>query len=116
MELRLARGRFGEGAMAVWMRMRGALVAGEAVSPLARALVAADSGNGVSVGLDLARFTFVNADITVSLLRPPSGAWVCLDARSRFEPDGVGLADTALYDERGVIGRVVQSLIVEPRR
>ena len=36
------------GPATVWMRMRHPLVAGEAPSPLARVLVAADSGNGVS--------------------------------------------------------------------
>ena len=43
------------------------------------------------------------------------GEWVCLDAITIPEPNGVGVADTALYDERGPIGRAVQALLVDER-
>jgi acyl-coenzyme A thioesterase PaaI-like protein len=115
MECRFARGVFGRGPVAAWMRMRVPLVAGEAPSPLQRVIVAADSGNGVSVVLDLARWTFVNPDLTVYLHRAAQGEWICLDAATSAQPDGVGLADTALHDERGAIGRSLQSLLVAPR-
>ena len=53
MENRFAAGGFREpGPAAVWLRMRQPLVAGEPIAPLARVLVAADSGNGVSAALD----------------------------------------------------------------
>ena len=45
----------------------------------------------------------------------PAGEWVCLDAVTRPEPEGVGMADTALFDERGPIGRAVQTLLVRER-
>ena len=81
--------------------MRQPLVAGEEPSPLQRVLVAADSGNGVSATLDWGRYLFINVDLTVHLHRLLAGEWVCLDAITIPEPDGIGLADTALYDERG---------------
>jgi len=115
MEARVAAGSFGAGAMALWMRMRIPLLAGETPSPLVRVVVAADSGNGVSVVLDTARWTFVNPDLTVYLQRPPAGEWVCLDAVTHPEPHGVGLAECRLHDERGPIGRSLQSLIIQPR-
>ncbi len=115
MELRLAHGRFGSGTIACWMRMRVALVAGEPDRPEARALVCADSGNGVSMYLDPARWTFVNADLIVSLSRLPRGEWIGLEARTLVEEAGVGLADTALHDAAGQIGRGTQSLVIEPR-
>jgi hypothetical protein len=40
---------------------------------------------------------------------------VCLDAITIPQPTGVGLADTALYDERGPIGRATQTLLVGER-
>jgi len=40
---------------------------------------------------------------------------VCLDAITIPEPNGIGLADTALYDERGPVGRADQTLLVAPR-
>ncbi len=115
MEVRVARGALGDGAMTAWMRMRVPLLPGEAPTGLERALCAADSGNGLSVALDLARFTFLNPDLTVCLARVPRGEWVGLDAVTRPEPQGVGLAESALFDETGPIGRAVQTLIVEPR-
>ncbi len=85
--------------------MRQPLVAGEEPSPLQRVLVAADSGNGVSATLDWGRYLFINVDLTVHLHRPLDGEWVCLDAITIPEPGGAGIADTALYDGRGPIGR-----------
>ena len=116
MEYRFVAGAFVEpGPATVWMRMRQPLVAGEEPSPLQRVLVAADSGNGVSATLDWTRYVFINVDLTVQLHRLPAGEWVCLDAITIPEPSGVGLADTALYDERGPIGRATQTLLVGER-
>ncbi|HWN66152.1 MAG TPA: thioesterase family protein [Haliangium sp.] len=115
MEVRFARGTFGSGAVAAWMRMRAPLVPGEEPSPLQRVMIAADSGNGVSAALDTARFTFVNPDLTVYLHRPPVGEWVCLDATTTTQPSGIGLADSALHDALGPIGRSLQSLVVARR-
>jgi hypothetical protein len=116
MEYRFVAGAFVEpGPATVWMRMRQPLVAGEEPSPLQRVLVAADSGNGVSATLDWTRYVFINVDLTVQLHRLPAGEWVCLDAITIPEMSGVGLADTALYDERGPIGRATQTLLVGER-
>ena len=115
MELRRARGEWGHGAMAMWMRMLVPLLEGEAPSPLQRVLAAADSGNGVSLALDTRRWTFVNPDLTVHLHRPAEGEWIGLDATTVAWPSGVGLAESALHDARGPIGRSLQTLIVERR-
>jgi Acyl-CoA thioesterase C-terminal domain len=89
------------------------LVSGEETTPLQRAFITADSGNGVSAALDWRKTIFINTDLTVHLLREPVGEWVCLDAVTHV--DGLGMADSALYDERGRIGRAVQTLLVRSR-
>ena len=38
------------------------------------------------------KWTFINADLTVSMARPPVGEWILLDAESWIGPDGAGLA------------------------
>jgi len=117
MDYRFVSGDFVEHGPAVaWMRMRVPLVAGEEPSPLTRVLAAADSGNGVSSTLDWHHWVFVNVDLTVHLNRMPRGEWVCLDAITVPESTGVGLADSALYDEQGPIGRADQTLLVRPRQ
>jgi hypothetical protein len=116
MEYVFVRGDFGEyGPALVWMRMRHPLLAGEEPSPLQRVLVAADSGNGVSATLDWNRYLFINVDLTVHLHRPLEGEWACLDAITIPEPSGIGIADTALYDGRGPVGRAIQTLLVDER-
>jgi hypothetical protein len=116
MEYRFVSGAFLEqGPAVVWMRMRHPLVAGEEPSPLQRVLAAADSGNGVSATLDWSRWLFINVDLTVHLHRMPVGEWVCLDAITIPEPEGIGISDTAIYDERGPIGRAAQTLLVSER-
>jgi Thioesterase-like superfamily len=116
MDVRFVEGSFLElGPATVWMRMRRPLVAGEEPSPLQRVLCAADSGNGVSAALDYQRYLFINTDLSVHLHRLPTSDWVCLEAVTRWEPDGVGLSDTALWDELGRIGRGVQTLLVRER-
>jgi hypothetical protein len=117
MEYRFLEGAFLKpGPAKVWMRMRVPLVRGEEPSPLQRVLAAADSGNGVSATLDWRRFLFINVDLSVHLERMPEGEWVCLDAITLPEPNGVGIADTLLLDERGRIGRALQSLLVGERK
>jgi Thioesterase-like superfamily len=116
MDYAFVEGAFLEpGPALVWMRMRQPLVDGEPPSPLVRVLAAADSGNGVSAVLDYRRFVFINTDLTVHLVREPAGEWVCLDATTRIGPDGVGLAESVLSDERGRLGRATQTLLVRQR-
>lgn len=116
MEVRFLSGGYTEpGPARAWMRMRGALLEGEDPSALERLLVAADSGNGVSSPLDYRRYVFVNTDLSVAMRRLPVGEWIGLDSVSYAEPDGVGLTDTALLDEHGLVGRASQSLLVDER-
>ena len=114
-ENRLAEGRFFNGPSAAWFRMNHPLVKGEAPSPYQRVAVAADSGNGISAALDFGKYVFVNCDLTINLFRRPVGEWICLQSRSLLGGNGCGLAESALYDEQGLIGRATQSLAVRKR-
>ena len=90
-------------------------MAGEDVDPLARLMLAADAGNGVSAALDWSRWLFVNVDLSVHIARAPRGDWVCLDSETFPEPDGTGLARSDLYDEEGLFGLAAQTLVIRPR-
>jgi hypothetical protein len=115
-EYRFVEGAFRErGPATVWMRMGVLLLPGEEPTPLQRLLVVADSGNGVSAALDWKRYVFINVDLSVHLHRMPEGEWVCLDAVTLPETNGIGITDTALLDQRGPIGRAAQTLLVGER-
>jgi len=91
------------------------LLPGEPMSPLARAVAAADFGNGVGAELPFDRFLFINADLTLHLQRAPEGDWIGIDARTLLSVGGPGLAESVLHDESGPIGRAFQTLVVQPR-
>lgn len=114
-DMAYAEGALGASSVAVWLRMKLPLLPGEKPSPFVRTAIAADCGNGVAHVVDFNAFTFINADLTISLLRRPVGEWVCLQTRSMATKDGMGLADTRLWDERGPFGRSDQSLVIRPR-
>lgn len=99
-----------------WFRLRLPLVLGEEPSGLQRICAAADFPNGISFVVDPRETTFVNPDLTVYVNRLPVDEWVLVDATTWLEPTGTGVAEGALYDRRGRIGRSVQSLLVEHRR
>ena len=114
-ENRLAEGKFFAGPSAAWFRLNHPLVKGEAPSPYQRVAVAADSGNGISAALDIRKYLFVNCDLTINFFRRPAGEWICLQSKTVFGGNGCGLAESALYDEQGLIGRATQSLAVRAR-
>ena len=114
-EMRQAEGRFDRpGPGAVWIRMLTPLVAGEELTPLLRAVISADHGNGVSSVLPTS-WVFMNADLNIHLLRMPVGEWVGLRSLSWFADLGRGVAHSQLFDAQGGIGRSVQTLFADHR-
>lgn len=114
-EHRFIAGTFEEpGPATDWIRLRVPLIDGEETSPLSRVAAAADFGNGVSWVLHRSHgYSFINPDLTIYVYRYPAGEWVCLDAVTRVGPNGVGLAESLLFDEQGPIGRSAQSLLID---
>jgi hypothetical protein len=105
----------GPGDAAAWARQRIPLIEGEEPTGLQRAVMVADSGNGISAALDWDRWMFVNVDLVVHLSRRLDGEWVLLDARTRYEPGGTGLSTSVLSDEAGAVGTGAQTLLISPR-
>jgi hypothetical protein len=106
---------FTPGPATVWTRLRAPLLEGVEPSPLQRVLAVADSGNGVSALLDWDTYFFINTELSVHVLRPPRGEWVCLSARTEIAQDGAGLATSVLMDADGPVARGAQSLFIAPR-
>jgi hypothetical protein len=116
MEWRVAGGDWNEpGPATTWGRMKVPLVPDEEPTGLQRVMAIADSGNGVSNVLPVESWFFINPDLTVHLEAQPTGEWICLDARTRIDPAGFGLASSRLFDRTRLVGRGAQSLYIGPR-
>jgi len=116
MEIRFAAGTFWDvGPAFAWFRVRVPILAGEPITQLQRLAAAGDFGNGIGAAVSWGTHVFINPDLTIYAERPPDGDWVGLDAESRLVPDGTGVSDSVLYDERGRVGRAQQSLYVARR-
>lgn len=102
------------GPVSDWIRLNQEVIAGQTIAPVARVAAAADFGNGVSWTLPRAdNWMFINPDLTIYLHRYPSSPWVCLEAETWPQDHGVGLAESRLWDEAGVLGRSLQSLMLD---
>lgn len=98
-----------------WTRPKLPLLPGEDPSPMARALLVADSGSGVGAALPAREFIFINVDLTVVLPRDPVGEWLLLEPSTVIGSNGTGLTSTRLSDQLGLCGRGFQTLLVAPR-
>ncbi|HXY99805.1 MAG TPA: acyl-CoA thioesterase domain-containing protein [Stellaceae bacterium] len=63
----------------------------------------------------LSGYTFPNVDLSVHASRPVAGGWIGVKARSDWRPEGMGLTDGELYDERGRLGHVCQTIVLVPQ-
>jgi hypothetical protein len=116
-EIRFVTGGFQKlGPGAAWVRLRVPVVAGEEPTPLQRIAATGDLGNGVSSVLKMRDWLYLNPDLTIHVARPPVGEWLCIDAVTYPSGTGAGLAESALYDATGRVGRSVQSLLIAPQR
>ncbi|MBA2279764.1 MAG: thioesterase family protein [Acidimicrobiia bacterium] len=115
-EHRFVAGNFMDvGPATDWIRLRVPVAPGVEPTPLQRVAAAADFGNGVSRVVDFTELLFINPDLTIHLHREPAGEWVCIDAVTWMEERGLALAESRLWDERGPIGRSLQSLLIDRR-
>ncbi len=98
-----------------WMRPRIPLLEDEPISATARLLGLIDIANGISPRASPADLAFPNVDLTAHLIREPHGEWIGFDTTVSFGPEGAGLTQTVLHDERGPIGTAAQALTIRPR-
>jgi hypothetical protein len=114
-EIRFVEGAWGQNPCAAWFRLCRPLVSGETPSALQHLAAAGDFGNGISAALSWDEYLFINPDLTLYIEREPVGEWICLSSQTRIAADGIGVAESVLFDERGRVGRATQALLVAPR-
>ena len=106
----------GPGRSSAWVRTDIGLLAGEPVSPSARAIGLLDIANGLAVRAEPTEVSFPNIDLTAHLFAEPSGDWLGFDTTVSFSADGLGLTHSIIHDNTGPIGASSQMLTVRPVR
>lgn len=98
-------GGLGLGAPACsWFRLRVPVVLGEPVSPLVRLAALADFTSGTANFLPIERWSSINADVSIHVLRQPVGEWIAVDAVAHVAEDGIGHSRAQLFDVEGLVG------------
>jgi hypothetical protein len=97
-----------------WLRLNVPIV--ESDKPVTRVLAAADWAHGLSAPMGAESrpegVAIPNPDLTVHLIRQPTGDWIGVEPASAWSGAAIGAGWGALYDTEGLIGRVAMSIAV----
>ncbi len=104
------------GQAMTWARLDRQFVAGEPNTPLIQLAAVADMIPSANSLLDYGEYLSVNPDLNIAVSRLPNSDWVGSLAVVRNAPGGVGQTDAQLFDEQGVIGRSIKSLLIDHRK
>lgn len=113
-ETRPVRGAIMEaGPGTLWFKHGAEVVSGTPISPLMRAAIIADFGNGVGNTMPDRSWTFANLDIGINFLRMPRGEWLMIDAVVESAGNGHAIARNSFADEEGIYARGFQTLFID---
>jgi len=106
----------------VWVRVPFPIVEDEEPTPFQRLAAVSDFGNALANYAadwhdpDQRKIaSYINADISMHLLRPPEGEWLALVADRSTHLDGVGLVEVSHFDHRGHYARSAQARLANDR-
>lgn len=106
-------GFWGYGRKRAWVREVRDLVVGEPIGPFARAVAAADLANPFANSGDQG-LAFINADLTVYLVRRPADPWIGLDVTTHVHDGAVAVGVCDLYDRAGRLGTATVASVANP--
>ncbi|MFM8305305.1 MAG: thioesterase family protein [Actinomycetota bacterium] len=115
LDMHRVTGGLGQGAPAcTWFRLRVPVVAGEEPTPLVRLAALADFTSGTANFLPIDRWSSINADISIHVLREPQGEWIAVDAVAHAAGDGIGHSRSTLFDTTGMVGTGSTAQLLDP--
>lgn len=98
-----------------WARLRCRLVAGEETSPVVRLATLVDFASGTGNAMDYTKYTSINPDLTIHVLREPRSDWIGIRGTTLRAEDGIGQSAATVYDLDGPVAHVVASLLLTRR-
>ncbi len=91
------------------------VVEGVEPSPTVRLATLVDFASGTGSPLDYTRWTSINPDLTIHVLREPRTDWIAIHGATHFADDGIGQSSATIYDEEGLVARVQACLLLDRR-
>jgi hypothetical protein len=91
------------GPRRLWMSEVRDLVEGTALTPFARAALAADFASPFANAGDQG-LSYINSDLTLYLHRLPVKEWIGFEVVNHQASDGIAIGECFLYDQQGAIG------------
>ena len=114
-ELRCLTGSTEEaGPGTVWARLLVGVVEGQPPHPVHALATVADLANAVGWDRSPNDQAMINPDLTLQLVRYPTGPWIGLEARATATGDGIGIMESTLWDGDGRFGRVLSTTVESP--
>ena len=116
--VRRGPGAGGSGSNAAWLRLPLDLAPGIPLSPMAHLGGCSDFANGLAqrlVQTPDGSFGFINADISLHVLRAPAAQRFAMFARNEVHAGGRAVVSAECYDEDGLLARITQTALVMAR-
>jgi len=98
-----------------WLRLHAGVVEGTATPGVVSLAAAADFVSNSANHAGPESWTMINADVSVDVVREPSSAWLAVEVRTSFAPDGIGHSVGRIHDESGFVATAMTMGLVEPR-
>ncbi len=99
----------------VWVRLRCRLMQDEETSPIERLATLVDFASGTGNPMDYTKYSSINPDLSVHVLRPPRSDWIGIRGITHRADDGIGLSTATIHDLKGPIATAQASLLLDRR-
>jgi len=99
----------------LWARLRCGVVEGEETTPMLRLATLVDFASGTGNAMDYMKYTSINPDLTIHVLREPTSDWIGMRGTTLRAADGIGQSASIVYDLEGPVARVQASLLLDRR-
>lgn len=102
-------------AATLWTRLRCRFAEGEETTPIVRLATLGDFASGTGNAMDYTKYTSINPDLTIHVLREPRSDWIGMRGTTLRATDGIGQSAATVYDLDGPVAHVQASLLLDRR-
>jgi len=83
--------------------------------PILQLATLSDFASGTGNDMDYSKYTSINPDLTIHVLREPRSEWIGFRGLTRRAKDGIGQSHATIHDLDGPIANVSASLLLDRR-